>query len=409
MVSQFSAPIVIEALNGPFSPLRLVRMRPSERGGASAAYAEKLLQELIHAHPSILPVEELEFSFSGLRPICQELPLATGATGAKFVVDNLLANPEGRVCIVECKLWRNPKAVREVVAQILDYAAELAELSYEQMEAAVAKVRGEKPENCLVHAVLGEAATDEQKIAFIEGVSRSLRTGGFLLLIVGDGIRSGLQQIAGLLQNKATLGFSLGLIEMAVYGNGNGGSGPYYVQPRLLLRTETVTRTVFLSDRDVEATTVKEVSQPSKPLTISEEDFLSRIGTIDPSYPAGVSDLIDRAREVGCQPELRRTYVIYAESSDGALNLGMISANGTVTIWGAASHDQRLGHPVGRSYMEDVARLLPGADVKDTLDKPSQWYVRYRGRSTIPLRDLLAHRSDWIKAMARVVQSLSAA
>jgi hypothetical protein len=74
--------------------------------------------------------------------------------------------------------------------------------------------------------------------------------------------------------------------------------------PRLLLRTETATRTVFLSDRDVGARTVKEVSQPSKALTISEEDFLARIGTIDPTYRAAVSDLINSAREVGCQPEL---------------------------------------------------------------------------------------------------------
>src|SRR5262249_31762143 len=161
-----------------------------------------------------------------------------------------------------------------------------------------------------------------------------------------------------------TLGFSLGLIEMALYGNGSGG--PFYVQPRLLLRTETVTRTVFLSEQDVGAATVKEVSYPSKALTISEEDFLARIGTVEPTYPEAVSDLTDSAREVGCQPELRRTYVIYADSSDGPLNLGMISANGTVTIWGAASHDQHLGKPVGRTYLEDVARLLPAADVKDT-------------------------------------------
>jgi hypothetical protein len=244
MVSQFSAPIVIQALKGPFNPLRLVRLRPSARGDQSTVYAEKLLQELIHAHPTILPVEDLESAFSNLRPICQELPLPGGT---KYV-DNLLANSNGRICIVECKLWRNPEAVREVIAQILDYAAELAALSYEQLEAAVARVRGEKAQGCLVHAVLGEAAGDEQTIAFVEGVTRSLRTGTFLLLIVGDGIRSGLQQIAGLLQNKATLGFSLGLIEMALYGNGS--SGPYYVQPRLLLRTETVTRTVFLSDQE---------------------------------------------------------------------------------------------------------------------------------------------------------------
>jgi hypothetical protein len=99
--------------------------------------------------------------------------------------------------------------------------------------------------------------------------------------------------------------------------------------------------------------------------------------------------------------------VIYADSSDGPLNLGMISANGTVTIWGAASHDQHLGKPVGRTYLEDVARLLPSADVKDTHGKPSEWYVRHLGRSTIPLKELLARKSEWISAMARVVQTLS--
>ena len=112
MVSQFATPIVIQALDGPFDPVRLVRLRSTASSG-SPAYAEKLLQQLIHAHPSMLPVEELEFSFSGLRPICQELPLAGGT---KYV-DNLLANPDGRICIVECKLWRNPEAVREVIAQ----------------------------------------------------------------------------------------------------------------------------------------------------------------------------------------------------------------------------------------------------------------------------------------------------
>ena len=185
------------------------------------------------------------------------------------------------------------------------------------------------------------------------------------------------------------------------------GPGPYYVQPRLLLRTETVTRTVFLSDREVGTAIVKEVSQPSRPHTISEEEFLSRIGTIDPTYPAAVSDLIDRARAVGCEPELKRTYVIYAESSDGALNLGQIAANGTVTIWGSASHDPQVGRPVGRTYMEEVAHLLSGAEINDSQDKPSSWYVRYRGKSSIPLRDLLARKSEWVSAMARVVESLS--
>jgi hypothetical protein len=256
-----------------------------------------------------------------------------------------------------------------------------------------------------VQTVLGDAPGDEQKIAFIDAVSRSLRTGGFLLLIVGDGIRSGLQQIAGLLQNKATLGFSLGLIEMAIYGNGT--TGPFYIQPRLLLRTETITRTVLLSEREVSGPTIKSVSELGKPRTISEQDFFRSLGSVDPSYPSAVSDLIDRTRTVGCQPELKRTYVIYAEvPSGGSINLGQIAMDGKVTIWGAASRDLLLGEPVGRTYMESVVRLVPGADIKDDLNNPNNWYVRFNKRSAIPLSKLLNRVSEWISAMAQVVQTL---
>jgi hypothetical protein len=401
MVLQFSAPILVENLEEPFKPKRLARLRTTARDSATRAYAEKLLQEIIHSDPSVLPVEELEPSFSDLRPVCQELPLANGT---KYI-DNLLVNPDGRICIVECKLWRNPEAVREVVAQILGYAAELSNLSYDQLEETVARVLGRKKLDCLVQTVLGDAPGDEQKIAFIDAVSRSLRTGGFLLLIVGDGIRSGLQQIAGLLQNKATLGFSLGLIEMAIYGNGT--TGPFYIQPRLLLRTETVTRTVFLPEREVSGPAIKSVSEPGKPRTISEQDFFRSLGSVDPSYPSAVSDLIDRTRTVGCQPELKRTYVIYAEvPSGGSINLGQIAMDGKVTIWGAASRDLLLGEPVGRTYMESVVRLVPGADIKDDLNNPNNWYVRFNKRSAIPLSKLLNRESEWISAMAQVVQTL---
>jgi hypothetical protein len=401
MVLQFSAPILVENLEEPFKPKRLARLRTTARDSATRAYAEKLLQEIIHSDPSVLPVEELEPSFSDLRPVCQELPLANGT---KYI-DNLLVNPDGRICIVECKLWRNPEAVREVVAQILDYAAELSNLSYDQLEETVARVLGRKKLDCLVQTVLGDAPGDEQKIAFIDAVSRSLRTGGFLLLIVGDGIRSGLQQIAGLLQNKATLGFSLGLIEMAIYGNGT--TGPFYIQPRLLLRTETITRTVLLSEREVSGPTIKSVSEASKPRTISEQDFFRSLGSVDPSYPSAVSDLIDRTRTVGCQPELKRTFVIYADiPSGGSINLGQIAMDGKVTIWGAASRDLLLGEPVGRTYMESVVRLVPGADIKDDLNNPNNWYVRFNKRSAIPLKELLSRESEWISAMAQVVQKL---
>src|SRR5204862_3732945 len=111
--------------------------------------------------------------------------------------------------------------------QVLDYAAELSLLSYDNLTAAARLALGIGSGDPVSERVLGPGAQEEERATFIDSVTRSLSRGDFLLLVVGDGIRAGLQQIASLLQNRATLGFSFGLVEMAIYG-GKGGLGPYY-------------------------------------------------------------------------------------------------------------------------------------------------------------------------------------
>jgi hypothetical protein len=118
MPTQHTAPIILDGLEKPFQAKCLTRLR--QMRGGDRQFPEELLQTLIDSHPEMLPVEELEPSFSGLRSVCRELPLGRGES--KYL-DNLLINTEGRACLVECKLWRNPEAVRGVVAQALDYAA----------------------------------------------------------------------------------------------------------------------------------------------------------------------------------------------------------------------------------------------------------------------------------------------
>jgi hypothetical protein len=358
MNKQFSSPVVLDDLVLPFKPKRLQRMS-SVASGSTLKFPEKLLKELIHTDPGILPVEELDRSFSGLRAVCQELPLAGGT---KYI-DNLLINPDGRICIVECKLWRNPEAVREVIAQILDYAAELSRLSYSELQSAAGKAQNRNERDFLVETVLGEGASEGQKVAFIDAVSQSLQKGAFLLLIAGDGIRSGLQQIAEML-NRSTLGFSLGLIEMAFYTD--GAAGPYYVQPRMLFKTETVTRTVFVLADKHGKLTIDNVSEPVKLPTLSEQEFYQKLKAVDSNFPAEVSALIDSVKAAGCSPELKRTYMIYAEGPSQSIPLAQINSDGTVSVWGSAGRDAQIGLPIGLKYMETVAGILPGANIKSS-------------------------------------------
>jgi hypothetical protein len=64
----------------------------------------------------LLPIGAIEPALAGAISVCTELPTPSG------FVDNLLATDRGDLAIVECKLWRDPQARREVIGQIIEYA-----------------------------------------------------------------------------------------------------------------------------------------------------------------------------------------------------------------------------------------------------------------------------------------------
>jgi len=172
--------------------------------------------------------------FSRPVPICTELD-----TRVAGKIDNFMVTPSGLPVLVECKLWRNPEARREVVSQILDYAKELSRWSSSDLQREVSR-RLTRDGDPLLDMVRGvDPEVDEQQ--FNDALTANLRRGRFLLLIVGDGIREGVEAIAEYLQLHAGLHFSLGLVEMPIYEMPNGDR---LVAPRVLARTALVTRNV---------------------------------------------------------------------------------------------------------------------------------------------------------------------
>ncbi len=142
-------------------------------------------------------------------------------------------------CYRAPKLWRNPQGRREVVAQILDYAKELSRWSSADLQREVSR-RLDRPGNPLLDLMrAAHPALDEAR--FNDALTVNLRRGRFLLLIVGDGIREGVEAIADYLLAHAGLHFSLGLVEMPVYAMPDGSR---LVAPRVLARTLVVTQTV---------------------------------------------------------------------------------------------------------------------------------------------------------------------
>ncbi len=212
---------------------------------------EAWLRDTLFDNPEIIPTDEIDSAFGPLVPLCKELRTDAGPIDAVFI------NEHGRLTVLECKLWKNPQARREVVAQTLHYVSALTGWSYADLQRQVSAAVG-KQGNLPFEAVRKRAGSRLREREFVDAVSRSLREGRFLVLIAGDGIREGVQSLTDLVNRSATKAFSFGLIEVALY---RFGKGRFAIQPRVLAETEVVTRqmTIVNMKGEVDSVVVEDV------------------------------------------------------------------------------------------------------------------------------------------------------
>jgi hypothetical protein len=259
--SQYGTPIILQP-GGSSTPL--TRLSLSKAG--KDTYDEAWLQDMLFANATALPIDQLDRSYENLVPVCRELGTPAG------YLDILYATPKGHLVLLEAKLWRNPEARRKVIGQILDYATEMSGWSYEDLQREVSKATKRKG-NALFE-IVREKYPNTDEAAFVDEVTRSLRAGRFMLLIVGDGIREGAGAIAGFLERSGALQFSFGLVEMGLYDLPDGGR---LVQPRVLARTTEIQRSVIVLSDDRMAVADPEVELDERDENPDQEELSARV------------------------------------------------------------------------------------------------------------------------------------
>ncbi len=226
----------------------MTALTPLSLHGGDGALSEADLQALVHAHPQVLPISEIDPSFAQPVPICRELVTPSGA------IDNFMVTPSGAPVLIECKLWRNPEGRREVIGQILDYAKAVSLWSSSDLQREVSVALRREGGGTLLDKVRASAPGLDE-VAFNDALTLNLRRGRFLLLIVGDGIREGVETIAEYLQKHAGLHFSFGLIELPIF---LAPDGSRFVAPRVLARTALLTRQVVALPEGLALATVED-------------------------------------------------------------------------------------------------------------------------------------------------------
>ena len=405
---EYLAPVLVQ--DG--QPIGLSRLRHGEHGRS-----ERWLQELLFKHPSLVPAEAFEPNFTRMRPLAMEVPTPRGR------LDLLFINDTGHLTLVETKLWRNPEARRTVVAQIVDYAECFASWTYDELREAVVKARGVAGgvRDPLIEAVCSDPDDfDESK--FIDSVSRNLRLGRFVLLIIGDGIREGVEQLAEFLNQTPQLQFRLGLIELAMYRL-NDDAKSMFVQPRLLAKTREVTRAIveinYSHKPDVKVQ-VPNQSPETKSATgrsvITEAEFLEELQAASPPEVASFIRWVFEqavARDLKLRWATNGPFIEYEHEDTGdRFTFGKLNKVGTFATTGHLSSQcpkHGLSPAIYEAYLNTVAAFFNGAERKRLNSPKHSWVtvcIDNSPKKGLPLVELAKHGKAWFTAIDRAVEKI---
>lgn len=344
-------------------------------------YDEAWLQRMIHSHPSVLPISEIEPACWPAFPVCTELPLPSG------FADNLLVNPDGNLIVVECKLWRNPELRRKVVAQIIDYAKDLMVLDYADLEQRVSKAKD------VSGASLYEIAQSPlEESEFVDALSRNLRMGRLLLVVAGDGITESVESITDYLQQHAGIHFTLALVQLAVFDVGDGSR---LVVPSVPMRSVNVVRGIVEVRDGRPVITPPPTEQRAE--TLTEKQFLEELEAIHPGTVSRLEDLLRNGEDLGLHIEVKKTLIVRLPMGDLSVNVLVVSRNGQAGsdyIWWWR---EDIGAELLREFLEDWSRAIPGSKLAPAPRAP---YIRMED-GPLMLWDVLDHGDAWLMAVRR--------
>jgi hypothetical protein len=407
LMRQYASPLLICRRGDEESVSKLLPVTREEH-----AFGEEWFQVKLFDYPNLLPAAEIEPAFHSLEAVARELPL--GGNSA----DLLFANPDGCIALVETKLFRSPEARREVLAQAIDYASTLSGWSYAQFIQAIKQAKGSTEKDPLLEIMRKSAqdgSFDERN--FIERVTRNLRLGRILILIVGDEIREEVERMVEFVHRTPHLHFTLGLIEIALF-KGNE-TDCIFVQPRVVGQTRLDVRAVIEiklpTGAEMKTELMTEKPAGAARTSISEEQFFEELERNSPEEVALAKWAITEAPEhqlfvdwKGSGPILK-----YRDGSGETFNFGQLTKYGLLLNYWLPKF-RELGHPmeIATDYLDDIMRLVPGSARKERgFDKKGKTeiivYPKGSGKE-LPLAELARNNEKWFEAIDKAINRIRA-
>lgn len=290
--------------------------------------SEGVLQQLIAANPEILVGEQINSDDPPRWLLIQSeagIPDSKDA-GDRWAVDHLLLDQYGRPTFIEVKRSTDTRIRREVVGQMLDYAAN-AKLYWPQdriRDFAARTVGGVSELEARLQEFLQSEDSQDSLVdveSYWEAVERHLRNGEVRLLFVADSIPTELRRVIEFLNEHMPSVEVLG-VEIRQYKGGDVSA----IVPRVVGQTE------FAKQEKRAGHSVRRV--------LSEAEFLSKCEVRQQEF---FSDLLEQARAFG--------YTVNWGVTGFSLRLASKSGRFCSVLYGYLSRNNGETCPVLQGYV----------------------------------------------------------
>jgi hypothetical protein len=200
---------------------------------------EEVLQDYLVDYPDLLPGDQIdpENPWRWLL-VAQEMGVPGEEEGSsRWSLDHLFLDQDGIPTFVECKRSSDTRARREVVAQMLDYAANGIEYwSMDRLRQAAAET-AQRQGQSLDEQIVGLLDDDEASIEeYWDAVETNLRAHRVRLVFVADSTPKELRRMAEFLNEEMT-NVSVLAVEVKQYQR-RAGEGQRALVPRVIGLTE---------------------------------------------------------------------------------------------------------------------------------------------------------------------------
>jgi hypothetical protein len=310
--------------------------------------AEEVLQALIGQHPEMLTDETA--GQGALLLVRREAAVSDQEdAGGRWSLDHLYVDRHGVPTLVEVKRSSDTRGRREVVAQMLDYAANAkVSFSAERMAAWLEDDREERGTSAA--QVLSDTLGVEDPDAFWASVATNLEAERFRLIFVSDVIPPELRRIIEFLNGQMA---STEVLAIEVKQYVDEQARHQTIVPRVIGNTETAKRT----------------KRARSPVTVTDRaSLLAALNDGDPGAADAAEAVLDWAEE---QPDLS---VRWNKAGDIGLAVGhpallRIWAEGTIEVkvhtlrqidrgW---DNDERIDRLIARLEEIDGVQFFKGA------------------------------------------------